>query len=114
MLSPITLQKIDSGRICASICDERGRSSSGKSCPIAGLGEREERRGGWKRSGEASTWEEESLHIEAGTSTSGTWPGGGKGEHMQREAGPDRETSRREQQKEMRGWKTALRETDMY
>ena len=66
MLSPITLQKIDSGRICASICDERRRSSSGKSCPIAGLGEGEERRGGWKRSGEASTWEEGSRHAKAG------------------------------------------------
>jgi len=45
MLSPSTMQKIDSGRIRARICDEIRRSSSGKSCPIAGLGEREERRG---------------------------------------------------------------------
>jgi len=37
-----------------------------------------------------------------------------KGECMQRETEPDRESPRQVQQKEMRDWEAALRKTDVY
>jgi len=83
----------------------------------SGFIEREERRGGWKRSGEAWTKEEGSRHVEAWTkgSVNGNMAQRKiKGECMQREAEPDRESPWQEQQKEMRGWETALRKTNMY